>query len=61
MAIFHSITKGWLQIMFVMHKIFSGKKIFFPTDRPPKIPECYMKRQYFFVPPKSNIDIKCPT
>ncbi len=35
-----------------MHKFFSGKKIFFPTDRPQKISECYMKRQYFFVPPK---------
>ncbi len=32
-------------------KIFSGKKIFFPTDRPWKILESYRKRQYYFVPP----------
>ena len=26
------------------------KEIFFPTDRPQKFLECYMKRQYFLVP-----------
>ncbi len=33
MAIFHSINKRWVQTMPVMHKFFSGKKIFsLPTN-----------------------------
>ncbi len=35
-------------------KFFSGKKFFFPIDRPWKIPESYRKRQYFLVPPNKT-------
>ncbi len=33
------------------HKKNSIQNFFFPTDRPQKIRECYMKRKYFFLPP----------
>ncbi len=36
-----------------LHKIFSIKKIIFPTDRPKKFSKSHWKRQYFFVRPKS--------
>ena len=37
---------------------FSGKKFFFPTNRPWKILESYRKRQYYFVPPNTYRELE---